>query len=181
MKVFIWSVLWNGQVLGTPNSRAERMFLVGFSLTRSFVCGDFCWCPFSVDIVIVCNSGIYQKMIRNPTVDGSEILHQSICGLSHYLQGSLHPSWRSPDLSWNFHFWGPCKPGRIGIGVPQRSSLHWHRRREVSVMAFRVGEWYVEKCNLWPLCGGLLLLLLLLLWLLLLSLVLLLSLFLFLW
>ena len=64
------------------------MFLVGCSLTRSFV--------FLVPFLET----------TKPTVDDSEILHPSICGFSHYLQGSLYPSWRSPDLSWNFHFWG---------------------------------------------------------------------------
>ena len=83
--------------------------------------GIFCWSPFSVDIVIVCNSGIYQKIIRNPTVDGSEILHQSICGLfTGFSSSQLAIAGFVMELS----FLGPCKPGRIGIGVPQRSSLH---------------------------------------------------------
>ena len=83
-----------------------------------FLGGDFCWSPFSVDIIIVCNSGIYQKIIRNPT---PAPVNMWVIPL---FTGFLFIPVGDRRICHGTFIFGACKPGRIGIGVPQRSSLH---------------------------------------------------------
>ena len=83
---------------------------------------------------------VEMRQVRNPSVDGCEILHQLVDGLSHDLQGfnTFQPSvwWCRQDFatihsctkSWSFALTGVhlklLRNGFLGVWLPPKRSIH---------------------------------------------------------